>query len=230
MQITGKDLLRLLNGKGCSVTPGKGSHVRVDCGRCVTTVSVHAGETIPDGTLSRIKRDLALSRERVAEMKYRAVYEREPDGRWTVEIPRVRGCHTYGRTIEQARERIREALDLFVRDAGAVEIVDDVKLPADLKTEVKRARRLREKVSRDEQLMTAAQAKAVMAMRKMKLGHRDAGQLLGLSHQRVQQLETRQASISVSARRVSALSADTSVERSGSASVRQVVRMATKKR
>lgn len=28
-----------------------------------------------------------------------------------------------------------------------------------------------------------------MAMRKLKLGHRDAGRLLGLSHQRVQQLE-----------------------------------------
>lgn len=37
--------------------------------------------------------------------------------------------------------------------------------------------------------MTAAQEQVVMAMRKLKLGHRDAGRLLGLSHQRVQQLE-----------------------------------------
>jgi len=58
MQITGKDLLRLLKEKGCTITPGKGSHFRVDCGRCVTTVAVHAGETLPAGTLSRIKRDL----------------------------------------------------------------------------------------------------------------------------------------------------------------------------
>ncbi len=129
----------------------------------------------------------------MAEVKYRAVYEREPDGRWTVEIPQVRGCHTYGRTIDQARERIREALELFVKDAQTAEIVDDVKLPARLMAEVKRARRLREKVSRDAQLMTAAQAKVVKAMRKMKLGHRDAGRLLGLSHQRVQQLEKRHA-------------------------------------
>ena len=58
MQITGKELLRLLKRKGCTVTPGKGSHFRVDCGACVTTVAAHASETIPEGTLSRIKRDL----------------------------------------------------------------------------------------------------------------------------------------------------------------------------
>lgn len=126
-------------------------------------------------------------------MTYRAIYERESDGRWTVEIPQVRGCHTYGRTIEQARERIREALDLFVEDAVTAEIVDDVKLPAAVKAGIRHARQLREKVNRDERLMTAAQAKAVMAIRKLKLGHRDAGRLLGLSHQRVQQLEQRHA-------------------------------------
>ncbi len=142
-------------------------------------------------------------------MKYRAVYEREPDGRWTVEIPQVRGCHTYGRTIDQARERIREALDLFVKNADATEIVDDVKLPAGLKAEIRRVQRLREKVSRDEQLMTAAQAKVVMAMRRLKLGHRDAGRLLGLSHQRVQQLEKRQ----VPAARTTAVKRQSSMRR-----------------
>jgi len=130
----------------------------------------------------------------MVEVKYRAVYEREPDGRWTVELPQVKGCHTYGRTIDQARERIREALDLFVENAETAEIVDDVRLPPGLMTEVKRARRLREQVIRDEKLMTAAQARVVVAMRKLKLGHRDAGHILGLSHQRVQQLEKRHSS------------------------------------
>lgn len=78
-------------------------------------------------------------------MTYRAVYEREPNGRWTVEIPQVRGCHTYGRTIEQARDRIREALDLFVKDADTAEIVDDVRLPASVKAGIQRARQLRER-------------------------------------------------------------------------------------
>ena len=62
-------------------------------------------------------------------MKYTAVYEREPDGWWVVDIPQVRGCHSQGRTIEQARERVREALELFVEDAATVEIVDDIDSP-----------------------------------------------------------------------------------------------------
>ena len=42
----------------------------------------------------------------------------------------VRGCHTQGRTVDEARRRIREALELFVDDARRARIVDDVKLPS----------------------------------------------------------------------------------------------------
>jgi predicted RNase H-like HicB family nuclease len=124
-------------------------------------------------------------------MSYTAVYEREPDGRWTVSISEVKGCHSYGRTIDQARERVREALGLFVEDADAAKIVDDVRLPTEVKKQVKSARELRQKVVAQEFSMVLAQWKAVRALRAQKLGHRDAGRLLGLSHQRVLQLEQR---------------------------------------
>lgn len=125
-------------------------------------------------------------------MKYRAVYERDPDGRWIVEIPEVAGCHTYGRTIDQARSRIREALGLYVEDAADAEIVDDVRLPVRALNLVRGAKKLREKVARQETMMVEAQVKAVKTLREgLKLGHRDAGRILGLSHQRVQQLEKR---------------------------------------
>jgi predicted RNA binding protein YcfA (HicA-like mRNA interferase family) len=55
---TGKDLLKLLKRKGCVAVRQVGSHVRVECGTCATTVAVHAGETIPIGTLKHIERDL----------------------------------------------------------------------------------------------------------------------------------------------------------------------------
>jgi predicted RNA binding protein YcfA (HicA-like mRNA interferase family) len=54
----GKDLLRRLRTLGCVEVRQKGSHVRVECGRCVTTVAVHAGEDMPPGTLRNIVRDL----------------------------------------------------------------------------------------------------------------------------------------------------------------------------
>lgn len=120
------------------------------------------------------------------------MYEREDDGRWTVRVPQVPGCHSYGRTIDQARERVREALGLFIDDAARVEIVDDVRLPADVKKLVRDVSSLRRRVADQERVMVAAQVDAVRVLRqKLKLGHRDAGALLGLSHQRVHQLEKR---------------------------------------
>jgi predicted RNase H-like HicB family nuclease len=126
----------------------------------------------------------------VAEMTYRAVYEREPDGRWTVEVPKVKGCHTYGRTIEQARERIREALGLYVDNADTAEIEDDVRMPASVKVAVRNARQMRQQLEKARARVNVAEWRAVRRLRNnMKLGHRDAGSILGLSHQRVHQLE-----------------------------------------
>lgn len=122
-------------------------------------------------------------------MTYTAIYEREPDGRWTVDIPAVRGCHTYGRTIEQARERIREALGLYVDDADTAEIVDDIKLPSDIKRSIATAQKMRELAAKMERDMALAQKRAVCKLREFNLGQRDTGALLGMSFQRVHQLE-----------------------------------------
>ena len=127
-------------------------------------------------------------------MTYRAVFEREPDGRWTVEIPKVKGCHSYGRTIGQARDRIREALGLFVDHADTAEIEEDVRMPAAVKGAVRNAQRMRQRLEVARTQVSAAEERAVRYLRKtMKLGHRDAGSILGLSHQRVHQLEKKKA-------------------------------------
>jgi predicted RNA binding protein YcfA (HicA-like mRNA interferase family) len=36
----------------------RGSHVRIKCGVCHTTIPVHTGEDLGTGLLSKIKRDL----------------------------------------------------------------------------------------------------------------------------------------------------------------------------
>ena len=59
IQITGKQLIRLLvSNFGCQVLRQKGSHVVIECDACKATVALHAGETIPAGTLRKIERDL----------------------------------------------------------------------------------------------------------------------------------------------------------------------------
>ena len=61
---------------------------------------------------------------------FRVVYERDAAGWWVASVRGVRGCHTQGRTVDEARERIAEALELFDEDARSARIVDDVRLPA----------------------------------------------------------------------------------------------------
>lgn len=53
-----KELLAILKQLGCVKLRQKGSHVRVQCGRCFTTVPVHAGEEIGPGLLRAIEREL----------------------------------------------------------------------------------------------------------------------------------------------------------------------------
>lgn len=62
--------------------------------------------------------------------RYRVAYERDESGWWVASVNGVRGCHTQGRTVDEARRRIREALELFVDDARKASIVDDVRRPS----------------------------------------------------------------------------------------------------
>jgi predicted RNA binding protein YcfA (HicA-like mRNA interferase family) len=69
LRVKGKDLIAALERAGFEVTRTRGSHhfLRHPDGR-VTTVPVHAGETIGPGLLSKILRDTKLSRSELEEL------------------------------------------------------------------------------------------------------------------------------------------------------------------
>ena len=113
-------------------------------------------------------------------VSYRVVLERDESGAWIARVPRVRGCHTYGRTLDQARRRVREALALWVEDAASVELVEDVRLPTAARDAIKRSRQARNTAEArriDAQVATAEAAQALVA--DLQLSVRDAGELLG---------------------------------------------------
>ena len=119
---------------------------------------------------------------------YVAVYERDQqDDAWNVHIKGLPGCQTYGRSLRQAQSRIREALALWLdQDVTTVVVSDQV--PASLREVaegVAKARRNADRAGAEAQKQTAL---AVQKLTGLGLSRRDAAELLGLSHQRVQQL------------------------------------------
>lgn len=123
-----------------------------------------------------------------ARKTFVAVYERDAvDDAWNVHIAGLAGCQTYGRSLRQAQSRIREALGLWLdRDPSALTIRDQ--MPADLAAVADRVARARADADR---AGSKAQEQAVAAARELTdlgLSRRDAAELLGLSHQRIQQL------------------------------------------
>jgi len=134
-----------------------------------------------------------VPRERLVEeavKAYRVVYERDESGWWVTSVKGVRGCHTQGRTVDEARRRVREALELFVDGARKATLVDDVKLPRDAALAVRAYTALRKKAEQEHRRAALAARRAVRVLRagRLKMSARDAARLLGLSHQRVHQL------------------------------------------
>jgi predicted RNase H-like HicB family nuclease len=129
----------------------------------------------------------------MTKRKYRAVFEREADGWWVASVPDVPGCHTQGRTIAQARERLVEALavSLDVGDASdlADRLVPDVRLPRRIDAIISTFREARETADSAQVHAHLASKRAVVMLTNLwGLSLRDAGDLLGLSHQRVAQI------------------------------------------
>lgn len=130
-----------------------------------------------------------MHRKEMVALTYRVDLVRDESGAWLAKVPEVPGCHTYGRTLEQARRRIREALDLWVSDAANAELEFRVRLPADVRAEVKRARSARERSARAQLDAHEATVHAAKDLTEgMGLSLRDASELLHLSYQRIQQL------------------------------------------
>ncbi len=124
------------------------------------------------------------------DMSYHVTYKRDSAGWWVAAVRGVRGCHTQGRTVDEARRRIREALALYVKDAASAELIDDVKLPATVRRAIQTYAVLRKRADVEDRRASAAARRAVHVLRSgpLKMSARDAAALLGLSHQRVHQL------------------------------------------
>jgi predicted RNase H-like HicB family nuclease len=173
------------------VQEGRGFHKKVIVGSCRPRSRSIAARISARAARSDPKRPRAVSERKMAAMTggpYRASIVRDEDGYWFVDFPDVPGCHTQGRTLRAARQRMRDALSLFVNDADSAEIVEDLHLPGDALAAVRRTTELREQAAQVQQESQAAARAAVRSLLDAGLTLRDAGDVLGMSFQRVHQL------------------------------------------
>jgi len=102
------------------------------------------------------------------------------------EEPRV---HTFGRSVRAALDHLRDATALwFELDPGDIELIPDPIVPVGHRKVLASARKARRELEQAEALAGVATKTAVVNLTRLGLSRRDVADLLGISHQRVQQL------------------------------------------
>jgi predicted RNase H-like HicB family nuclease len=122
--------------------------------------------------------------------RYKVFLSRE-DGIWLIEAVELRGVRSFGRTVADAASNIREAIAAAEDLDEWSELVldysfDDASVSAAV-------RRFREATKAEEAASTErddALTAAIESLRTRGMSYRDIGVIIGLSHQRVAQLDS----------------------------------------
>lgn len=124
----------------------------------------------------------------------RVVFEPDADGWWAVSIPGIKGVRSDGRTLEEARRKIREALasadDLGwnERKAAAAEMVEEIRLPADVMKLLDDRVAALQALERAAKVVEETTSELVRRLTAAGRSLRDVAGLLALSHGRVHQI------------------------------------------
>jgi predicted RNase H-like HicB family nuclease len=115
----------------------------------------------------------------------------EEDGVWLIEAVGLQGVRSFGRTVTSAVDNVREA----IAAAEDLDEWDDLDLVITVGDEVTTAAldRLREAKLHEESASAerhTAVKDAITALRAEGMSYRDIGTVIGLSHQRVAQLDS----------------------------------------
>ena len=123
--------------------------------------------------------------------RYVATYTHD-DRAWIVQF-RDPDIATFGRSLASAKRYARSALAVYLEvgdlAATGVEVVDDVRLPAEISDEIDRLVDQRSKVEVLRTEVAEATRRAATELRRLGLSTRDVGEILGISGARVAQID-----------------------------------------
>ena len=101
-------------------------------------------------------------------------------------VAKLHGCHTQGRTLEEARRRVREAMALFIEDAESVGIRDQILLPKDVRQTIRKVAECRRTAARLQKRSAGALEKAINQLsERLNLSTRDQADLLEIGRAHV---------------------------------------------
>lgn len=125
--------------------------------------------------------------------EHRVVYRRSAVGDWVASVPGRRRLRGQGRSLRQARQRLRAALARMVEDPFEVDFVEDVRLPPPARALLVAHWKARRRLERETELSDLASAKALSALLALELDVKDVGDLLGLSPLKLARLKKRRS-------------------------------------
>ena len=125
--------------------------------------------------------------------EHRVVYRRSAAGDWVASVPGRRRHRGQGKTLRQARQRLRAALARMVEDPFEIDFVEDVRLPPPARALLVAHWKARRRVERETGLADLASSNALASLLALKLNIQDVGDLLGLSPLKLVRLKKRLA-------------------------------------
>lgn len=124
----------------------------------------------------------------MSQHRYRVVAKRF-GGWWAISVPELRGVHSQARRLDQVEDMARDAIALMLDvDPEDVSVAVEPVLPKEVSAAVARVVAARDASRQAEQAERDALRRAAQVLAEQGLSRRETGHLLGLSHQRVQQL------------------------------------------
>lgn len=120
---------------------------------------------------------------------YSVTYRRDPgDDAWLVEVDDMPDVYTFGRTLEEAAVNAREAIAVTA-DTSESEVELNERF-AVTGVDVEELAAMRDRAQELHEVYLARQRAAALRLAEAGVSRRDSARMLGVSHQRVQQLVT----------------------------------------
>jgi hypothetical protein len=120
--------------------------------------------------------------------EHRVVYRRTTGGEWVANVRGMRRGRGRGRTLRQARQRLRASLARVVEDPYSIDFAEDVKLPPPVRRLIVRHWAARRRLEEETRRSSAAAGAALEAILGHGINLKDASDLLGLPPLKLQKL------------------------------------------